>query len=66
MTYMHLKGLRTTISVLSRQLIDGFCLKQILRDQSRTASSRRISENSFFSEDLDVGSGERSRNASGW
>ncbi|XP_067385667.1 LIM domain and actin-binding protein 1 [Emydura macquarii macquarii] len=38
---------------------------KILRDQSRTASSRRISENSFFSEDLDIGSGERSHNASG-
>uniref|UniRef100_A0A8C8SXF0 LIM domain and actin binding 1 n=1 Tax=Pelusios castaneus TaxID=367368 RepID=A0A8C8SXF0_9SAUR len=38
---------------------------KILRDQSRAAGSRRISENSFSSEDLDIGSGERSHNASG-
>uniref|UniRef100_A0A8D0HGY8 LIM domain and actin binding 1 n=1 Tax=Sphenodon punctatus TaxID=8508 RepID=A0A8D0HGY8_SPHPU len=34
---------------------------KVLRDQGRPAGGRKISENSFSSEDLDVGSGERSR-----
>ncbi|XP_034647917.1 LIM domain and actin-binding protein 1 [Trachemys scripta elegans] len=37
---------------------------KIFRDQSRTTGSRRISENSFSSEDLDICSGERSHNVS--
>ncbi|XP_030410774.1 LIM domain and actin-binding protein 1 isoform X2 [Gopherus evgoodei] len=37
---------------------------KIFQDQSRTADNRRISENSFSSEDLDICSGERSHNAS--
>uniref|UniRef100_A0A8D0HMW3 LIM domain and actin binding 1 n=1 Tax=Sphenodon punctatus TaxID=8508 RepID=A0A8D0HMW3_SPHPU len=39
---------------------------KVLRDQGRPAGGRKISENSFSSEDLDVGSGERSRNVSGY
>ncbi|XP_060107937.1 LIM domain and actin-binding protein 1 isoform X2 [Heteronotia binoei] len=38
---------------------------KVLRDQGRAAVSRRISENSFSSEDLDFSSGERNHNASG-
>ncbi|XP_032994576.1 LIM domain and actin-binding protein 1 isoform X3 [Lacerta agilis] len=39
--------------------------KQVFRDQGRAAGGRRISENSFSSEDLDFSSGERSHNVSG-
>ncbi|KAH0629203.1 hypothetical protein JD844_011096 [Phrynosoma platyrhinos] len=38
---------------------------KVLRDQGRTPGSRRISENSFSSEDFDFTSGERSLNVSG-
>ncbi|KAL8163696.1 UNVERIFIED_CONTAM: hypothetical protein K2H54_033726 [Gekko kuhli] len=38
---------------------------EVLRDQGRAAVGRRISENSFSSEDLDFSSGERNHNASG-
>ncbi|XP_068519419.1 LIM domain and actin-binding protein 1 isoform X1 [Anas acuta] len=38
---------------------------KVPRDQRKTAVSRRISENSFSSEDLDVGQGERSHSTSG-
>ncbi|XP_006264675.1 LIM domain and actin-binding protein 1 isoform X1 [Alligator mississippiensis] len=38
---------------------------KIPRDQTKTTGGRRISENSFSSEDLDTGSGERSRSTSG-
>uniref|UniRef100_A0A7M4FSW0 LIM domain and actin binding 1 n=1 Tax=Crocodylus porosus TaxID=8502 RepID=A0A7M4FSW0_CROPO len=38
---------------------------KIPRDQTKTTGGGRISENSFSSEDLDTGSGERSRSASG-
>ncbi|XP_015281115.1 PREDICTED: LIM domain and actin-binding protein 1 [Gekko japonicus] len=38
---------------------------KVLRDQGRAAVGRRISENSFSSEDLDFSSGERNHNASG-
>ncbi|XP_042304640.1 LIM domain and actin-binding protein 1 isoform X2 [Sceloporus undulatus] len=38
---------------------------KVLRDQGRAPGSRRISENSFSSEDFDISSGERSLNASG-
>ncbi|XP_077184747.1 LIM domain and actin-binding protein 1 [Paroedura picta] len=38
---------------------------KVLRDQGRAVVGRRISENSFSSEDLDFGSGERNHNASG-
>uniref|UniRef100_A0A8B9ICF1 LIM domain and actin binding 1 n=1 Tax=Anser brachyrhynchus TaxID=132585 RepID=A0A8B9ICF1_9AVES len=37
---------------------------KVPRDQRKTAVSRRISENSFSSEDLDVGQGERSHSTS--
>ncbi|XP_032994579.1 LIM domain and actin-binding protein 1 isoform X5 [Lacerta agilis] len=39
--------------------------EQVFRDQGRAAGGRRISENSFSSEDLDFSSGERSHNVSG-
>nr|XP_056709874.1 LIM domain and actin-binding protein 1 [Euleptes europaea] len=38
---------------------------KVLRDQGRAAGDRRISENSFSSEDLDFSAGERNHNASG-
>ncbi|XP_054834976.1 LIM domain and actin-binding protein 1 [Eublepharis macularius] len=38
---------------------------KVLRDQGRAAGGRRISENSFSSEDLDFSSGERNHNISG-
>ncbi|XP_032994575.1 LIM domain and actin-binding protein 1 isoform X2 [Lacerta agilis] len=38
---------------------------KVFRDQGRAAGGRRISENSFSSEDLDFSSGERSHNVSG-
>ncbi|XP_053149948.1 LIM domain and actin-binding protein 1 isoform X1 [Hemicordylus capensis] len=38
---------------------------KVLRDQSRTSGGRRISENSFSSEDLDFSSGEKSHSVSG-
>ncbi|XP_015155740.2 LIM domain and actin-binding protein 1 isoform X2 [Gallus gallus] len=37
---------------------------KVARDQRKTAIGRRISENSFSSEDLDVGQGEKSHSAS--
>nr|XP_028566670.1 LIM domain and actin-binding protein 1 isoform X5 [Podarcis muralis] len=38
---------------------------EVFRDQGRAGGGRRISENSFSSEDLDFTSGERSHNVSG-
>ncbi|XP_034959684.1 LIM domain and actin-binding protein 1 isoform X4 [Zootoca vivipara] len=38
---------------------------EVFRDQGRAGGGRRISENSFSSEDLDFSSGERSHNVSG-
>ncbi|CAI5765356.1 domain and actin-binding 1 isoform X1 [Podarcis lilfordi] len=38
---------------------------KVFRDQGRAGGGRRISENSFSSEDLDFSSGERSHNVSG-
>ncbi|XP_062827030.1 LIM domain and actin-binding protein 1 isoform X3 [Anolis carolinensis] len=38
---------------------------KVLRDQGRAPGNRRISENSFSSEDLDFSSGEKSHNVSG-
>ncbi|NXK18123.1 LIMA1 protein, partial [Arenaria interpres] len=38
---------------------------KVLREQRKTAVSRRISENSLSSEDFDVGQGEKSHNTSG-
>lgn len=62
--------LRRSLSERASKLM-GLCLsfllflKQVFRDQGRAAGGRRISENSFSSEDLDFTSGERSHNVSG-
>lgn len=53
------------LSGSGHQEMDFFSSKQVLRDQSRTSGGRRISENSFSSEDLDLNSGERGHVVSG-
>ncbi|XP_034959683.1 LIM domain and actin-binding protein 1 isoform X3 [Zootoca vivipara] len=66
---------RGTLSVLKKkwenppearkEALRSSCAEQVFRDQGRAGGGRRISENSFSSEDLDFSSGERSHNVSG-
>ncbi|CAI5765354.1 domain and actin-binding 1 isoform X3 [Podarcis lilfordi] len=48
-----------------KEALRSSCAEQVFRDQGRAGGGRRISENSFSSEDLDFSSGERSHNVSG-
>ncbi|XP_053231071.1 LIM domain and actin-binding protein 1 isoform X4 [Podarcis raffonei] len=48
-----------------KEALRSSCAEQAFRDQGRAGGGRRISENSFSSEDLDFSSGERSHNVSG-